>query len=324
MTAGGPITMPDSFLGDMEALQPLFDIRHLPEFGHFNRLFQSTLEREVEFSFAPRKDSLELTIEGRGPDFHDMIEQWLHYIQIPPDQIQAYRAINGFFQDTGTLVKTDFQHERAPSASIYFQTQVSAKLGAKFAKTLGLPHFPGELLVTLGKYLQRKGLFIGLDFRKAWDPEMAVFYLIPPRKARTGLLEGLIEAQKLLGLNPGNHETLRRFHEPLTAHIVGDLFVSMLLGKELHRLMKIDYDKASAPLVVRIIKELGLEEEEIRRFARVAKTFDTRVLNYFGMKYGEKERPSFKFYFKRAYNTQEGDEAEKLAHFLESTIWRLT
>ncbi len=115
---------------------------------------------------------------------------------------------------------------------------------------------------------------------------------------------------------------LEKYHGDLTAFISGDLFVSFPLQENSLHVMKIDYELVSLPLALKVIMEAGIPEEEVHRFLKIAKALDTSLLRYFGIKYHQRGDILFKFYFKRVYFSSESEEMEKIANFLESSIWR--
>ncbi len=311
---------------DVEKLSKYFPVREHPLFSRYCNIFSDHLAREVEFSFAPEKEYLELTIEGRGGDFHDKIKSYLDATAMSTSHRNAYEMVNSFYPEVGAILKVEF-HKGMPGTpvSIYYQTQISAKLAAGISSRIGKPCFPTELFMEMGKHLDRKGIFLGIDL----DPEsgetppaLAVFCLISPRKAKAGLLSGLNSVFELLSLGKSHRETLEKYHQILTEHIVNDLFVSFLYKDHLRRLVKIDYDKTGLPSAVKIMREMGTPDDEVRRIVRIAQALETRILSYFGMKYGDGGKLTFKLYFKRVYEGSEGDDVERFARFLESTVWR--
>ncbi|MHC9541470.1 MAG: hypothetical protein AB9903_18350 [Vulcanimicrobiota bacterium] len=314
------------FREDLDRLSIHFPVREHPLFSIYCDIFGEYLAHEVEFSFAPDKTYLEMTIEGRGVDFHSRIKAFLDAAAVSSSHRDAYDLVNTFYPDVGTLLKVEFQKGAASApVSIYYQTQVSAKLAAVISSLTGSAGFPVELFAEIGKHLHRKGIFLGIDLdAEAGDtpPALAVFCLIAPRKAKTGLLTGLSSVFELLELGKTHQETLEKYHNVLIEHIVSDLFVSFLFRNRLCRLVKIDYDKTGLPGAVKIMREMGTPDEELRRVVRIAQALEARILNYFGMKYGDMETLSFKLYFKRVYKACGDDDVERFARFLESTIWR--
>jgi len=314
------------FIEDLERLSGYFPFREQSLFSRYCEIFGGYLSRETEFSFAPGKDSLELTIEGRGEDFHSLISGYLDAASIEGSHRNAYEMINSYYPDVGTLLKVEFHKGmKSTPVSIYYQTQISVKLAASISDRIGRTGFPAELFREVGRHLDRKGIFLGLDLNADADgspPALAVFCLIPPRRVKAGLLPGLKSVLGLLGLGEAHQQTLGRYHPILTEYLVNDLFVSFLFRDGLCPLVKIDYDKTGLPSAVKVMREMGTPDEEVRRIVRVAQALETRILNYFGMKYGDSDSLTFKLYFKRVYKGSDCDDAERFASFLESSVWR--
>jgi hypothetical protein len=318
--SGEPVAA-DAFAEDIKAIEPFFPLAGNENFQFFTRSFRESLARDAEFSFAPCGATLEITIQDKGIRFHEKIDAFMTFLTVPEEQREKYRTINDLFPGTVTLLKVDFQSGVKSSLSIYYQTQVSVKLAARISRMLGLQEFPGETLFNFGSALGRKGVFVGLDFKPEAPPSLALFYLIAPRKAREGI-PGILSCMESLGMGKHQKDILKMYHQPLTELIVGDLFISFLFTGKLHSLIKIDYDKTTMPLALKILRENDIADSELRRIAGFAQALDTAILNYFGMKYQDNSRLSFKCYFKRDYTRNGNGEMEKVARFLESTVWR--
>lgn len=316
----------DEFRQDLDRLSIYFPFREHPLFSTYCDIFGEFLAREVEFSFAPDKAYLEMTIEGRGVDFHSRIRAFLDAAAVGTSHRSAYECVNTFYPDVGTIFKVEFEKGSVSApVSIYYQTQISARLAARISSETGGSGFPVELFSEIGKQLDRKGIFLGIDLDAeagGRPPALALFCLIAPRKAREGILSGLISVFEILDLGKTHQITLEKYHTVLTGYIVNDLFVSFLFRDRLSRLVKIDYDRIGLPAAVKIMKEMGTPGEALRRVVSIAQALDTRILSYFGMKYGDSDRLSFKLYFKRVYKDCSDDEVERFARFLESTVWR--
>jgi hypothetical protein len=310
-----------AFPEDVRALDAFFPVSGNEHFQFFSALFEKSLARDAEFSFAPHGTSLEVTIEDKGAQFHDKIGALMDFIGIDDKEREKYRLINEIFPGTVTLLKMDFQKDVEPGLSIYYQTQVSIKMAARISRILGLGDFPGEALFNYGAALGRKGVFVGLDFKSGAPPSLALFYLISPVKAREGI-PGLLSCMESLGMSSSQRDILMKYHHPLTRFIESDLFISFLFTGRLHRLLKLDYDRTPLPVALKVLEENGIRETELQRIADVARALKSPVLNYLGMKYGDNSALTFKCYFKRDYARMGSGDMEKVARYLESTIWR--
>jgi len=313
-------TSEKAFQEDIKTLIPFFSLEGHKPLEFFTGTYMDTLAREAEFSFAPYKNQMEITIQDRGEKFHQKIEELFTYLHLPRESLNSYREINNLFPDTGTLLKTDFAEDMDSSVSLYYQTQVSVRLTSRIHRMLTGTGIPQQDLLAMGRLLGRKGVYIGMDFKKDSLPGLAIFYPLPPRKAK--ITENFVQAMTHLKLEERQKSLLKNHHNDLTSLIKGDLFVSFaLIGNELDA-MKTDYELITIPATIKILKEAAIDDEQILRLIKISRALDTPVLSYLGIRYFKNNSITFKFYFKRVYSGNQNDEMEKIAHFLESSIWR--
>ncbi|MDQ7826628.1 MAG: hypothetical protein RDV48_27745 [Candidatus Eremiobacteraeota bacterium] len=310
------------FAADTESLSPFFPLAQMRHFGFFSQAFAKELSQSAEFSFAPGDDTLEITIEGRGPSFHDAITKLAGELEVDQSHISALRKVDRFFPGTGTLLKTDFHREKEGEISIYYQTQLSLKLASSCAHLLGLPAFPSGEIAALGKLLGRKGVYMGIDLMHGGAPACAIFFPIPAGSAREILLPGLLTAMEILSCDGWQKSLIGRRHNELISSASGDLFISVLFRDMLVKAIKIDYENVPVPRAYQVLKELEIERNEIIRMVNIAGALGTRTLSYFGIKLAAGRPALPKFYFKRPYWAA-GDEVELFARYLESSYFRI-
>lgn len=312
-----------AFQEDIQAIMPFFELttdhQRLP---WFIDIFNDMLSAEAEFSFGHDKQFLEITQQGQGHAFHAKIEKLMRLCDISEEDIRKYQSINQYFPHTGTLLKCDFHRSAESGISLYYQSQIALRHAARIVRTMNGLALPAEVYLEIGKLLGRKGVYGGMDFRKNSIPAFSLFYPLSPQKAR--VKDSFLHIMEMLQMSENQKNLLDKYHDELSAFLSGDLFVSFpVSGAGSPGGMKIDYELVNLPLAIKVLKETDISEEELRRFLKITRALDTTMLSYFGIKYRENGAISHKFYFKRVYFSSESQEMDKIATFLESSIWRL-
>lgn len=314
------ISVLNAFSEDIKSIAPFF---HADEknIDIFKDIFKDSFS-EAEFSFAPKDRKLEITIDGKGTLFHNKIPSIMKRFGYEKEIIESYSRINDFFPDTGTFLKIDFESGEPSSLSIYYQAPVTIKLAKKISTIVNIPVFPGKTITSLSRQLGIKEIFLGLDLGNDKIPGLSVFYMIPPMEAKERLCKIMPEIFRTLCFNETCINFFNKYNPLLIEFICGDLLISFQISAKKPNMIKIDYDMVAVPSAYKVLKDYGLDSDEMRKVVRIAQALETTVLNYFGIKFFDNGELSFKFYFKRSYNTSEDADLIKFADFLESSIWR--